>query len=40
MKVDKTTMKKFYTLQIGFYIVPQTREVFINVIDIINYTSH
>jgi len=34
MKADKTTMKKFYTEQIAFYIVPQTRDVFITAINI------
>ena len=34
MMADKTTMKKFYTEQIAFYIVPQTRDVFITAINI------
>jgi len=34
MKVDKTTLKKFYTEQIAVYIVPQTRDVFITAINI------
>jgi len=33
MKADKTTPKKFYTEQIAFYIVPETRDVFITAIN-------
>ena len=34
MKADKTTLKQFYTEQIAFYVVPQTRDVFITAINI------